>query len=139
MLDRSAHDVFVDKAYRDTLRLLEEVRDYVAGPLKDEAVALVPQVRATLMHELSKVTLRLTDAMAWLLLQKAVAADEIDAEAAAERAAGASQEAGNDDGSGEDADLGSLPLAARGLIDRSRRVSAGVVQLETSLRKFAGR
>ena len=133
MFDSSAHQVFLEKTYREALGLLVEVRDYVAGPSKADGEALLPQDRAMLVHELTKVTRRLTDAIAWLLLQKAVAAEEISAEEAARSTAGTlSLEAAAEDGA--DADLGLLPLVARGQIDRSRRIFAEVRRLEASLR-----
>ena len=88
MFDNYAHQVFLEKAYREVFGLLVEVRDYVAGPSKEDGEALLPQDRAMLVHELTKITRRLTDAMAWLLLQKAVAAEEITTEEALRRAAG---------------------------------------------------
>ncbi len=137
MFDRSAREVFLEKAYREVLGLLVEVRDYVAGPSKQDGAALPPQDRAMLAHELTKVTRRLTDAMAWLLLQKAVAAGEITAAEAAESEAAALPAGGLGDAD-PTRDVGNLPLAARGLIDRSRRISAEVSRLDASLRRAAG-
>lgn len=136
MFDRSAHEVFVEKAYRETLGLLEEVRDYVADPDGGEGEGMLPQDRAVLLHEMTKITRRLADAMAWLMVQKAVAANEIAPEEAVEQDAGTlppEPEAVP----GEDIDLGSLPLAARGLIDRSRRIYAEVERLQTSIQRAA--
>lgn len=136
MLVNSAHEVFLERAYREALRLLVEVRDYVAGPSKEDSAALLPQDRAVLVNELTKVTRRLTDAMAWLMLRKAVAADEIAPEEAELNAAATlSQEAASADGAA--ADLGVLPLVARGLIDRSQRIFADVKRLDASLRSAA--
>ena len=145
MFDNSAHQVFLEKAYREVFGLLVEVRDYVAGPSKEDGAALLPQDRAMLVHELTKITRRLTDAMAWLLLQKAVAAEEFATEEAARYAAGklslqAVAEDGADGAVAEDGtggDLGMLPLVARGQIDRSRRIFADVKRLEASLRAAA--
>ncbi len=138
MFDRSAHEVFVEKAYRDTFALLEEVRDYVAGNSGEDGDRMTPQDRAMLVHELTRITRRLTDSMAWLLLQKAVSADEIDPEEAVQKAVGVLD--GPDDGAaGEEADLIKLPLAVRGMIDRSRRIYTEVERLEVSMRDAAAR
>ncbi len=138
MFDRSGHEVFVEKAYRDTFTLLEEVRDYVADNSGKDDDGIAPQDRAMLVHELTKITRRLTDSMAWLMLQKAVAADEIDAEEAAQKAEGVLP--GPDVGeAGKGADLMKLPLAVRGMIDRSRRIYIEVERLETSIRDAAAR
>ena len=58
MLVNSAHEVFLEKAYREALGLLVEVRDYVAGPSKEDSAALLPQDRAVLVNELTQVTRR---------------------------------------------------------------------------------
>ena len=136
MFVNSAHEVFLEKAYGEALGLLVEVRDYVAGPSKEDGEALLPQDRAGLVHELTKVTHRLTDAMAWLMLQKAVAAGEITAAEAAESEAAALLAGGLGDADPTQ-DIGNLPLAARGLIDRSRRLYAEVARLDSG-RRAAG-
>ena len=136
MFDKSAHEVFVEKAYRETLGLLEDVRDYVADPDGGEGEGMPPQDRAVLLREMTKITRRLADAMAWLMVQKAVAADEIAPEEAVEQDAGILPPE-PEVVPGEDVDLGSLPLAARGLIDRSRRIYAEVERLQTSIQQAA--
>ena len=132
MVDRSAHQVFLDKAYNEALKLLVEVRDYIAEPSADDGTKLMPQDHAVLVHQLTMITRRLTDAMAWLLLQKAVAAEEITAADADQADAGTLPlDAVGEDGDG--ADLSRLPLVARGLIDRSRRLYTEVERLQSSL------
>ena len=73
----STHAAFIEDAYQETFTLLVEVRDYVAGTLASDGEALSSGDRATLMHEITVVTRRLTETMAWLLIRKAVAAGEI--------------------------------------------------------------
>lgn len=137
MTDAAALAAFIDKAYQEASDLLVEARDYVAGRLSESAVqALASADRLRLTAELSRVTRRLTEVMAWLLVQKAVAAGEITAAAAAGTEA-AALPAG---GLGEvdpTQDIGNLPLAARGLIDRSRRLYAEVARLDSG-RRAAG-
>lgn len=128
MADDLSHTAFVQRAYDDTYALLVAMRDYVSGPSTDDAAALDPNDRLRLTHELSRVTRQLTDVMAWLMLQKAVAAGEISAtDGAAAPAAQLDLPADEND---EDMEgLGRLPLTARSLIDRARRITALVRQL----------
>ncbi len=138
MTDAAALAAFIDKAYQEAGDLLVEVRDYVAGqsPAADQAPS--PADRLRLTQALSRVTRRLTEAMAWLLVQKAVAAGEITAAEAAETDAAVLPA----DGLGEvdpTQDTGNLPLAARGLIDRSRRLYAEVAQLDSGRRRLRRR
>lgn len=133
MFDRSAHQVFLDKAYNEALALLVEVRDYIAEPSAEDGKTLTPQDQAVLVHQMTKITRRLTDAMAWLLLQKAVTEEEITvADAEKADAATLPREPVEEDSDG--ADLRRLPLVARGLIDRSHRLYTETERLQTSLR-----
>ena len=71
----------------------------------------------------------LTNVMAWLLLQKAVIAGEMTAEQAAADPA-AAMDFAIDDGKPDDpAAQARLPIAARGLLDRGRRLIAHVTAL----------
>ncbi len=133
MFDRSAHQVFLDKAYNDGLELLVEVRDYIAEASTDDGKNLTPQDQAVLVHQMTKITRRLTDAMAWLLLQKAVTADEITV-ADAEKADAATLSCEPVVEDSDRADLSRLPLVARGLIDRSQRLYTEAERLQSSLR-----
>jgi len=135
MTGTDSQDAFLEKAYKDTYDLLVAVRDYVAAEATDAAAALEPQQRLQLTYELSRITRRLTDIMAWLLIRKAVAAGEVtEQEAAAQSTAPSAFEGG---GAG-DADPGALPLAARSLIDRTRRLEADVRHLEASFQARSG-
>ncbi len=131
MADHSSHIAFVERAYDDTYSLLVAMRDYVAGPSSDDARVLEAADRLRLTHELSRVTRLLTNVMAWLMVQKAVAAGEMT------RAQGASDPAAQLDFLYEDGasleELGRLPLTARSLIDRARRIAALVRQLDGAI------
>ncbi len=134
MTDAAALAAFIDKAYQEASDLLVEARDYIAGLASDPAQqARPPADRLRLTAELSRVTRRLTEVMAWLLVQKAVAGGEISAAEAAETDAAALPAGGLRDADPTQ-DKGNLPLAARGLIDRSRRLYAEVVRLESGQR-----
>lgn len=136
MTDAAALAAFIDKAYQEASDLLVEVRDYVAGqsPAADQAPS--PADRLRLTQALSRVTRQLTEVMAWLLVQKAVAAGEITAAEAAETDAAVlpAGELGEKAAAEFDA---TVPLAARGLIDRTQRLYTRVAQLDTG-RRAAG-
>jgi len=129
MDSNTSHAAFVERAYRDTFDLLVDVRDYLADGSGADSEALPPEDRMQLTYELTRVTRKLTNVMAWLMLQKAVIAGEMTPEQAATDPA-ATMDIGADDGKPDDpAALARLPLAARGLFDRSRRLTAHVTAL----------
>ena len=120
---------FVQRAYDDTYALLIAMRDYVSGQSTEDANQLEPSDRMRLSLELSRVTRQITEIMAWLMVQKAIAAGEITAEEGAQQAAGQLTLADEDEDHDRD-ELARLPLAARSLIDRARRIAALVRQLQ---------
>jgi hypothetical protein len=71
---------FIEDAYQDTLSLMTELRDFLvevqAAP-EDAEASETTEVRARIVREISAISRNLTEAMAWLLLQKAAAAGEI--------------------------------------------------------------
>jgi regulator of CtrA degradation len=131
MADHSSHIAFVERAYDDTYALLVAMRDYVAGPSSEDARALEPGDRLRLTHELSRVTRLLTNVMAWLMVQKAVAAGEMTREQG-DRDPAAKLDFLYED-SADLKELGRLPIAARSLIDRARRIAALVRQLDSAI------
>ena len=108
------------------------MRDYVSGQSKEDAGELEPHDRMRLSLELSRVTRQITEIMAWLMIQKAVAAGEITAAEAAQQAAG-QLTLDDDDKDLNGEEFARLPLPARGLIDRARRISALVRQLQDGM------
>ncbi len=127
-----SHSAFVQRAYDDTYALLIAMRDYVSGQSKEDGGLLEPSDRMRLSLELSRVTRQITEIMAWLMVQKAVAAGEITADEGAGQAAGQLALA-DDDNDGDRDELARLPLPARSLIDRARRISALVRQLQDGM------
>jgi regulator of CtrA degradation len=127
-----SHSAFVQRAYDDTYALLIAMRDYVSGQSSGDADQLEPQDRVRLSLELSRVTRQITEIMAWLMVQRAIAAGEITAVEGARQAAGQLTLA-DDDNATDMEDLGRLPLPARSLIDRARRIAALVRHLQDGL------
>jgi regulator of CtrA degradation len=131
MTDSASHAAFVDRAYDEARELLIQTRDYISGPSTAESRALETADRLRLTLELARLTRRLTEATAWLMLQKGVAAGEITpADAAKAEAARLEPDA---DGETDPAALARLPLTVRALIDRTRRLHGHVAALHRSL------
>lgn len=73
---------FLDGTYREALALTREARDYVALQERLDRAGLEPELQLVESCESLRVTARLTQVMAWLLLQRAVHAGEVEPEAA---------------------------------------------------------
>lgn len=118
---------FIEDCYQDTLSLMTELRDYLSDVQAAPDEEKDADNRAGVVREISSMTRHLTEAMAWLLLQKAVAAGEITADEARDRADGLLVPVD----SGQSAPPGGvvLPLEIRGYIDRSRRLYDQILKL----------
>lgn len=130
---------FIEDAYQDTLSLMTELRDFLvevqAAP-EDPNADRPPDVRARIVKEISSITRNLTEAMAWLLLQKAAGAGEITPEEAETRADGLLAQVDADRIAA--ADGAELPLEIRGYMDRSRRLYDQVLSLREMVSKQTG-
>lgn len=130
---------FVEDAYQDTLSLMTELRDFLAevqAAPEDVEESETTEVRARIVREISAITRNLTEAMAWLLLQKAAAAGEITPEEAETRADGLLTP--GDAERSAAANGAELPLEIRGYMDRSRRLYDQVMSLREMTAKQAG-
>ena len=126
----SSINPFVEKTYQDTYDLLVSIRDYISGPMEEEAGDLEAPDQLRLTREISSMTRDLTDAMAWLMLQKAIDAGELTPEEAEAEPAWNLGETPKEGDEPEDAEgIARLPITARSFIDRSRRICAMVRQL----------
>ena len=130
---------FVEDAYQDTLSLMTELRDFLvevqAAP-EDAEESETTEVRARIVREISAITRNLTEAMAWLLLQKAAAAGEITPEEAETRADGLLTPGETERIAA--ANGAELPLEIRGYVDRGRRLYDQVISLREMTAKQAG-
>jgi regulator of CtrA degradation len=77
-----AGTAFFEKTYREALELLREARDYLAHCQRRDLRGLEPLDRLRFSREATRLTARLTDVMAWLFVQKALALGEITIEEA---------------------------------------------------------
>jgi len=136
MFDSTSHAAFVERAYDEARALLIQTRDYIAGPSAAESRALEPADRLRLTLELARLTRRLTEATAWLMLQKGIAAGEITRADAA--AADAARIEPDSEPEADAAALARLPITVRALIDRTRRLHGHVTALHRSLSGAAG-
>ena len=130
---------FIEDAYQDTLSLMTELRDFLAevqAAPEDPNADRPPDVRARIVKEISSITRNLTEAMAWLLLQKAAGAGEITPEGAETRADGLLAQVDADRIAA--ADGAELPLEIRGYMDRSRRLYDQVLSLREMVSKQTG-
>jgi regulator of CtrA degradation len=128
MSNTSPLGLFVEAVYSEALRLIEELAEFIARERGPALGHLSPATRLLLIRETSRMTRDLMDIMAWLLMEKAVASGEVESDdttrlesfrlrpLAAARA--------------PLAELQELPLAARGLIDRCRRIHARALEVE---------
>lgn len=115
-----------DALYTEALLLADEARGYFDGHGRAERDTLPAAARIGFSCESLRATTRLMHIVAWLLNQRAVAAGEISAAAAAaeERRLGSSP-------ASDPAVVESLPDAARALIARTEDLYARVAWLDT--------
>jgi regulator of CtrA degradation len=119
--------IFFEGTYDETLDLLVEARDYLTELEPIGRRGLGTEERLVLNCEAFRITSRLTQVMAWLLIQKAVHAGELtrrDAAAEEHRLAGHSVCLAND------LPPVSLPASFVSLLDRSYRLYTRVERLD---------
>lgn len=122
---------FIDRTFEEALELLEEVRSYILYEERAERQGLPPAARVRQSLEATRMTARLTNVMAWLLMQKAAAVGEIDSE---ERLKDENRLGGREACMyGEDDD--DLPERMRDLLDKSQRMYVRVARLDDMMAK----
>lgn len=130
----AAPTAFFNKTYDETLRLLTEMRDYVANVEARDRAELTPVDSARLCCASLRVTARLTQIMAWLLSQKAVHAGEMSTGDLIERN-GRLAEIDVCINREEDGEIAALPNYFRDLLDRSHRLYIRVARLDDMVRR----
>ncbi|MDJ0610810.1 MAG: DUF1465 family protein [Kiloniellales bacterium] len=73
---------FLDGTFEEALSLTREARDYLAQQEGADRAKLAPEARLVASCETMRLTARLTQTMAWLLVQKAIHAGEMTREEA---------------------------------------------------------
>ncbi len=77
--------IFYPGVFNETLGLLFEAHNYFQEHSADEQTQLPPSSRLLYASEMTRVTMRLTSIMAWLMVRKAVLAGRISEEEAMEQ------------------------------------------------------
>jgi regulator of CtrA degradation len=119
---------YFDSTFDEALKLTREARDYLAYQEKADLSELSPVGRMAASCETMRMTARLTQIVAWLLVQKAVHAGELTREDAAEpkyRLAG--QEVCDDT---EPLAVEPLPERLSELLERSHRMYLRIARLD---------
>ncbi len=75
---------FLDGTFEEALKLTREARDYLAVQESTDLAKLAPEARLVASCETMRLVTRLSQIMAWLLVQKAVHAGELARAAALE-------------------------------------------------------
>jgi regulator of CtrA degradation len=126
---------FFSKTYDETVQLLVASRDYIAYADPASAPGLTPLDRLRLNCETMRLTARLSQVMAWLLVQKAVFAGEISRDEAQQERFRLSEDAICFEES--DLTVQGLPVRLRELLARSRLLYLRVSRLDDMARKPA--
>jgi len=128
---------FFNGPYDETMSLLVEARNYIAYQEAVDNRKLPPNVRLQVSYESMRVTSRLTQAMAWLLAQKAVHAGELTLEQMASDEYALSGGDICSDASGPENE--DLPSGLRSLLERSHSLYSRVSRLDEMVRREAER
>jgi regulator of CtrA degradation len=130
MKDHPQFVAFFDGTYREGLDLLESARDYLADP---ESTAFVDEravMQLVVSCETMRLTARLAQIMAWLLMQRAVFAGEVTlAEASQPENRLGSRDVCGVRGPWRDADV-ALPDRLRELLDSSLDLYSRIARLD---------
>ena len=126
---------FFSKTYDETVHLLVSARDYIAYADPASAPGLTPLDRLRLNCETMRLTARLSQIMAWLLVQKAVFAGEISRDEAQQERFKLSEDAICFEES--DLTVQGLPSRLRELLAHSRLLYMRVARLDDMARRPA--
>jgi hypothetical protein len=74
--------LFLPGVFNETLSLLFDAHHYFQSRGVMEQESIPPQLRVAYSNEMTRVTMRLTSVMAWLMVRRAIYAGRIDAEKA---------------------------------------------------------
>lgn len=135
-MNAHAYAPIIERAYEETLGLLEEARDFVACRIALETDDTPPVARLAASAEQFRLTSRLSTVLAWLLHRKAVAAGETtdsNPSADAPRLDGATYwllERNQSEGP--------LPDELETLLERSRLLYDRAMRLDAMIREDAG-
>lgn len=124
---------FLNKTYDDAMALVIESRNYIAYRQALDERDLAPNIRLQISLETMRVTARLTQVMAWLLVQKAVDGGELTREQAMVEALALSGEAICLDNAAEE--LEGVPNGLKSLLERSHALYLRISRLDSQIRR----
>jgi len=128
MIHAEGAATFFNRTYDETMDLIIEARDYLSNAENRERHGLAPSERLSMSCETMRVTSRLTQIMAWLLVRKAVHAGEMtEDQAAQEEYRLAGHMVCNDVSAESDA---YMPRHLKSLLQRSYHLYARVSRLD---------
>ncbi len=133
MTESDTFGAFIESTYDETLALLVDTREFLnSKPRAKDSGGREPKGLAETMSAISHLTWRMTELMSWLLLQKAIIGGEISREDAATQSSFKLPDIAIDDTRHDSPDI-DLPVAVRGLIDRSRRIGDRAITRQDSI------
>lgn len=127
---------FLNKTYDDAMALVIESRNYIAYRQALDERDLEPPIRLQISLETMRVTARLTQVMAWLLVQKAVDGGELTREQAMVEALALSGEAICLDTAAQE--LEGVPNGLKSLLERSHALYLRISRLDSQIRRQTG-
>ncbi len=120
---------FINRTFDETMRLLEEARDYSMHDWKEDVCGLPNDESMRVTGERMRLTARLSEIMAWVMVHKAVADGEMTAKQAQ---SGQYHLSAHDiclaDNRGSKPD--SFPERLGGMLDRSRELYSRVIKMD---------
>lgn len=122
---------FFRRAYDETMDLMIEARNYMAYVERREREQAGPSTGLRMSCEAMRVTSRLTQVMAWLMVRRAVEEGELDEGTALgeEHRLSGAEVCGDESFNADEA----LPGGLRSLMDRSYRLYMRVARLEEQM------
>jgi regulator of CtrA degradation len=125
--EHRVHRRLIDTLYVDAMVLADEARSYFDEGGRLERESLTPMTRVSFSCESLKVTTRLMHVIAWLLIQRAVHAEELTLAQALEPARRLGEAPMTDD-----AVVAELPMQARAMIEASIDLHRRVARLDSA-------
>lgn len=77
--------LFLPSVFNETLDLLFDAHNYFQARGAEEQAMIPARYRPVYAHEMSRITMRLTSIMAWVMVRKAVCSGKIDEDLAGEK------------------------------------------------------
>jgi regulator of CtrA degradation len=119
--------LFLPSVFNETIDLLFDAHHYFQSRGIEEQASIPEHYRLLFSHEMSRITDRLTNIMAWVMVRKAVSAGEIDDEIAGKNYR---LDADNEAHTDIDAMLETLPYYIGYLSERTKQLYSRVERLD---------